>query len=55
MRGPAQRREEGVGHGDDAEDVRLVDAAESGYVVVVRCAGITGDARVVDQDGGAGA
>ena len=50
MRGPPQRRQEGIGHRDDAEDVRLIDAAESASIVSACALAVTGDARVVDQD-----
>jgi hypothetical protein len=50
MGGPPQRRQEGIGHRDDAEDVRLIDAAEGASIVSVCCLAVAGDARVVDQD-----
>ena len=50
MRGPPQRRQEGIGHRRDAEDIRLIDATESANIVSVCCLAVTGDARVVDQD-----
>jgi len=48
MRGPPQRRQEGIGHRDGAEDVRLIDAAESASIVSACALAVTGDARVVD-------
>jgi hypothetical protein len=50
MLGPAQRREEGVRHLDDAEHVRLVHPAEAIDGLLVRGLVVQGDAGVVDQD-----
>src|ERR1700683_2289473 len=50
MRGSPQRGQEGIGHCDDAEDVRLINAAEGADVVAVCCPAVAGNACVIDQD-----
>src|SRR5260370_703870 len=51
VRRPPERRQEGVGHRDDPEDVRLVDTVKGVDVLSVRWLAGAGAAGIVDQDG----